>query len=129
MSLLETTVSQQKLNLTTTLLKLKMNEAKESHVCKCKKYCRVNHQKHNYIRSKSEEILYNLGRIPTELNISNNVANVHLGAIMKLYSCNLCDRNFYKQGDMKKHKKAEHKSRERKMGEVSDYRQKGGMSE
>ena len=70
--------------------------------------------------SKSDEIIYNLGRIPTKINIYNHVANVHLGAIMKLYSCNLCDRKFHKQGDMKKHKKAEHKSRERKMGEVSD---------
>ena len=56
MSHLERTVSQQKLNLTTSLLNLKKNESKESHVCKCKTYCRINHQKHNYIRSKSDEI-------------------------------------------------------------------------
>ena len=116
MSLIEKTVSQQQLHLTTSLLNLKKNEAKESHVCKCKKYCRVNHQKHNYIRSKSDEIFYKLGRISTGLNISNHIENVHLGAIRKLYSCNLCDEKFQRQGDMKKHKKIQHKSRARENG-------------
>jgi hypothetical protein len=115
---LERTVSQQKLNLTTSLLNLKKNESKESHVCKCKTYCRINHQKHNYIRSKSDEIFYKLVRISTRHNISNHVANVHLGAIEKRYSCNLCEKTFNKQGHMKKHKKAEHMSRERKGGSI-----------
>ena len=140
LSLLERKVSYQKLNLTSSLFNQKKQEEKERHVCKCKTYCRIYHHKHNYIRSKCDEIFSKLGTIspglntssPAEnvgLNTSSHSENVDLGAIRKYYSCNQCDETFLRQGDMKQHKKRKHKSKEKENGEVPQYGQKGGMSD
>ena len=115
---LEKNISEQKNDLTLSLFKLKNQEMKEHRSCKSfcnKRFCRINHQKYRYIKSKSDELFDKLD-IPHENPDEVSNENItEFGAIRKLYSCNLCDNKFRKQGDLKKHKKCEHKERERKV--------------
>jgi hypothetical protein len=50
------------------------------------------------------------------------------GARRKHYNCNKCDAIFQKQGQLKKHKKHNHKATETEMGEVIEYVQTGQVS-
>ena len=115
---LEKKLSDQKQNLTTSLLKLKKKEVKESQKCRCKRlhlHCRIFHQKHNFLKSKSEELFLKMKNINKDVVIlveSEKVkinSDVFGGAREKSYSCKLCDKRFSKQGDLKRHKKRDHK--------------------
>ena len=60
-SLLEKEFSQQQINLSTATLRLKKNEMEAKESCNCrlsdiKRFCRINHYRYTYIRSKSDEI-------------------------------------------------------------------------
>ena len=135
---LEKVISEQKVRLTSSLLNLKTKEIKASQTCNCqhfcttnnkkqnflqancKHFCRLNHQKYNFHQSKSDEILSKLVNNSSNLN-ANQVQDVGLGARRKRFSCNKCDEEFCKQGELKKHRKNEHKSKKEKiekMGEV-----------
>ena len=109
LSFVERKVSEQKLELTTSLLDLKHLELEKSHLCTCRTFCRIFHKKHNFIRSKSDEIslkLENISVIPSTLN---NMNGEIFGAKRKRCICNQCEQKFCRQGDLKKHKKTEHK--------------------
>ena len=111
----EKKLSDQKLHLTASMLKLKKKEVKESQKCRCKGFCRIFHQKHNFLKSKSEELflqMRNINKVHDIIDESNEVmvnSDVFGGARRKSYSCKLCDKRFLKQGDLKRHKKRDHK--------------------
>ena len=121
-SLLEKNANEQTLKSTSSLYSLKKQEIDKYRSCHCKKnkrendFCKINHQRYTYVRSKSDAIFSNLRNISTNVNFSDQETNYNFGAIRKKYSCNRCDREFQKQGDPKKHKRREHKERERKGG-------------
>ena len=105
-SIIEKELSSQKSNMTDSLFKLKKIET-DGRTCKCKKYCRIYHEKHTFIKSMSEEF-YSKFKSFSEVDVHSNVA----GAIKKRYTCKQCEQQFSKQGDLKKHIKREHKRRE-----------------
>ena len=109
LSFLENKVSEQKLQLTSSLYKLKEHEKKKRQFCTCKSFCRIFHNKHNYYHSASDEIFEKLEINSIVLNVSNNAESEHFGAKRKYYCCNQCEKTFQRQGDLKKHKKAEHR--------------------
>ena len=126
LSLLERELSGQKVKLTSSLISLKNQEIKQRKVCCCRIdqqkhiFCKINHKKYNYEQSKSEKILSKLENISEDLNFnfSYQKESFQFGAIRKRYSCNKCAKEFNKQGDLKKHKKKEHRSKGEKIGEV-----------
>ena len=126
--MLEKRVYEQKSNVASSLFKLKKKENEESQLCTCKTYCRIYHKKHNYVKSKSEDLFAKLGM--TSENPHKSIINevCGIGARRKQYTCNQCDQIFHKQGHLKKHRKHEHKRREVEIGEVTEYCQKGRMS-
>ena len=98
----ERKVSEQRLELTTSLLELKHQELEKSHLCTCRTFCRIFHKKHNFIRSKSDKIslkLENISVIPSTLN---NMNGEIFGAKRKQYICKQCEQKFCRQGDLKK---------------------------
>jgi hypothetical protein len=127
-SSLEVHISQQKVLLTSSIFKLKMKENKERQFCKCKTFCRITHQKHNFIKSKSDEFFSRLSLVSSDLNMLNNVDAFGFGARRKHYTCNKCEAVFHRQDQMKKHMKHEHKPREVESGEVGEIVQTGRMS-
>jgi uncharacterized Zn-finger protein len=76
------------------------------------------HQKHNFLKSKSEELfvrMRNVNKVDKIVDESNKVIvnnDIFGGARKKSYSCKLCDKRFPKQGDLKRHKKRDHKLNE-----------------
>ena len=120
-SALEKELSEQKVALVSSVFQLKAKETEENKICfnkkYCKKYCRINHSRHNFVKSISDEIFSKL---------NNLLESPGFGAMRKQYSCNKCDEVFPKQGFLKKHKKLEHKREEK--GEVEEYKQTGEMS-
>ena len=105
---LEKDLSNQKSNMTDSLFKLKKIE-NYGRTCKCKKYCRIYHEKHTFIKCVNEEF-YNKLKSFSEVavTVNSNIA----GAIKKQYTCKQCEQQFSKQGDLKKHIKCDHKRRE-----------------
>ena len=127
LNVLEKEVSDQKVNLMSSTFQLKNQEVEEGKFCfdrrYCKKYCKINHPKHNFTKSRSEEIFSKLGKISTSPNPSTQTEVLGtqtevLGfrAVRKQYTCSQCEEVFSKQGLLKKHKKIKHKLKETKMG-------------
>ena len=113
----ENTTSVQKFNLSTSVFQLKKKELKEVRNCKryCKQFCRMNHQKHCFVKSKSDEILSRLEIDHKNPDNPGHIKSFGFCAIRKCYACHLCEKDFQTQGDLKKHKRSEHKERERKV--------------
>ena len=109
LSFLERKVSEQRLELRSSLLELKHQELEKSHLCTCKTFCRIFHKKHNFICSKSDKISLKLELISVNTSTLNHTNGEIFGAKRKQYTCNKCEQKFCRQGDMKKHKKTEHK--------------------
>ena len=64
---LEREMKEQKVNITSSLFKLKNQEVEKRKVCDCrinrkeKEYCKINHYRNNYVRSKCDELFSKLG--------------------------------------------------------------------
>ena len=116
--------SDQKVLLSSSIFKLKLKEDKRCY-CKLKKIkgvvvsCKINHLKHNFVKSKSEECFKNaspfLQNMQFLINDASGSANqttseniFHCGAIKKCYTCKVCNDEFTTQGDFKKHRKSFH---------------------
>jgi hypothetical protein len=112
LSFLERKVSEQRLEIGSSLLELKHQELEKSHLCTCKTFCRIFHKKHNFICSKSDKLSLKLENISVSNSTLNNSNAEIFGAKRRQYTCNKCDQKFCRQGDLKKHKKTEHNSRE-----------------
>ena len=128
-SALEKELSEQKVALVSSVFQLKAKETEENKICfnkkYCKKYCRINHSRHNFVKSISDEIFSKLNNLSESPNTSPQTENPGFGAMRKQSSCNKCDEVFPKQGFLKKHKKLKHKREEK--GEVEEYKQTGEM--
>ena len=121
LSHLEKIVFNQTIGLTSTLFELKKNENILNKKCRCRiklgSFCRINHAKYSFVKVKSDQLYSNLKNISNkstrchEISVMNSiqVETTSNGAIRKKYLCNKCDKEFSKQGQMKKHIKSEHK--------------------
>ena len=132
---LEHKVWEQKIECTSSLYELEKLEIREQQSCHCKNFCRITHAKHNFVKSKSNQLFSKLSSIGVcELDhiFSNpkksNNTECDFGALAKKYTCNKCEAFFSRQSLLKKHKKHEHKTRERENGEVMDSVETGEMS-
>ena len=143
---MEDKLSKQIVSFTSSLIKLKNKEQKESRGCHCRSFCRIYHEKHSFVRSRSDQILEELRSLTKfpELcdKTTHNAADIdghvishqlerdsiYTGTIVKKYTCDICEEKFSKQGALKKHKKSEHRLREEKIGEVVENSETGGMS-
>ena len=107
----------QKLNITSSLFKLKNQEVEKRKVCDCRinrkeiQYCKINHDRHNFVRSKCDELFSKLGNLFVSTDGAKKRETFGFGARRKMYSCNQCDKEFTKQGHLKKHKKNEHREK------------------
>ena len=70
---------------------------------------------HNFKTSKADEIFEKVQRL--SIGVQNHIRSDHenLGALRKCYKCNLCDREFSKQGHFKAHKRRKHTTHEKKI--------------
>ena len=107
---IERKLSNQKLNIISNLYKLKEIEIKESHRCRCRGFCRINHSKYNWSKSKTDEMVSNFedSNVEFAVNIVKKGTVNSNGAFKKKYSCDQCDETYVKQGELKKHKKTNH---------------------
>ena len=120
--------------LSSSLFELEM---KEDQMCFCRLRkvigvivsCNINHLKHNFYKSRSEELFKKACMISkAEKTASNhqmmsNNENVLKGAIRKCYTFKVCYQKFSVQGDLKRHRKNAHIRIERKVGEVVENSQ------
>ena len=104
-------ISEQKVDVISSIYNLKNLEIKSKIICGCKEkeYCRINHQKYSFIKSKSDELLSKIKNCSDIDKIST--VEISAGARRKCFTCNMCDQLFSKQGQLKKHKKSEHRER------------------
>ena len=107
----ENKISEQKISLSVSLFQLKDKEIKKVSHCKsyCNRFCRINHQKYTFVKSKSDGIISQLKIFPEDPKFSTQPEVLLFGATRKQYSCNQCEEVFAKQGALKKHKKHYHK--------------------
>ena len=87
---LEQSISSQKLRLASDILELKENESNENKLCTCKSFCRIVHQKHNWSRPPSQDIL-------TKFKLLKNS-----------YTCSNCDETFQNVDCLNLHVKRVH---------------------
>jgi hypothetical protein len=86
LSFLESKVSEQKTNFTSSLFHLKNKEVKESESCSgCKGFCRIYHNKHTFVKSRSEELFLEMFPRRQETAI---LPERKAGCIRKCYTCN-----------------------------------------
>ena len=104
-------ISEQKADTFSALYLLKEEERRGLTICRCKEkeYCRINHQQYSYIKSKSDDFLVKLNRFSVTNKISST--SIVSGARIKCYTCNKCEKTFAKQGQLKRHKKSEHREK------------------
>ena len=107
----ENKISEQKINLSVSVFQLKDKEIKKVSHCKsyCNRFCRINHQKYTFVKSKGDEIIYQVNNFSKDPKFSTKPEALLFGATRKQYSCNQCEEVFAKQGALKKHKKHYHK--------------------
>jgi hypothetical protein len=111
MNNLEKNLSEQKINATSSIFELKKKEISLRHKCNCRSYCRVFHQKHNFVKSESNLLFRKFNKIldenPKHDSATEEVIISLTGVIKKRYPCTQCEQEFNKQGHLKKHMKAE----------------------
>ena len=73
---LEVKLSEQKMSVTSSLFELKSKEDYEKHNCRCKGYCRIYHQKHNFVKSKSDELFSRLENFSDINKIGKSSKNI-----------------------------------------------------
>ena len=103
---IEILVYKQKLHLTAKLFNLKEKEVNESRFCRCRGFCRINHEKYSWKKSASAELFCAL----ENLEMYENIKQKETGTLKKIYTCELCEEAFVKIGDLKMHKKTIHKT-------------------
>jgi hypothetical protein len=92
---LEQNVSQQKIDITSSVFKLKNKEMKKRDTCSCRGYCIITHTKHNFVKSRSEELLLKIKSLNAQIeNCTTSKSGDH-GAIRKRYTCNQCEKDFF----------------------------------
>ena len=117
---LQKQVSNQKIKLSTSIFILKKKELQKNNICICRGFCRIHHDKHNYTKSKSDELLRTFNTFHTEEKFEESFAKTTYmkGCIPTKYKCNKCESEFSKQGSLKKHIRKEHRKdgRETELG-------------
>ena len=101
---LDRQISCQRSSLISSLLKLKEKDFKSKQTCSCKGFCKITHLKHNYFKSKADELCEKMQKI----SIKNEKHLHHLGALNKCFKCGFCDENSTKKSHLKKSKKSAH---------------------
>ena len=89
---LEKHISSQKLKISSDLIELKEKEISEERRCRCRGFCRIVHQKHNWRKSYSQ-IIIKILRKPNSTQI-----------------CETCDKTFENVDSLKKHMETVHKT-------------------
>ena len=59
----------QRNSLTSSLLKLKEKEFKSEQICRCKGFCKITHLKHNYFKSKADELCGKMQKISSTYQV------------------------------------------------------------
>ena len=90
----------EKLKLTSTLIELKEKETKERNICRCKGFCHINHNRHNWQKSKSARLFSVFLNLKTELT----------GTLKKNYPCDDCKETFVIEEALKLHVRTCHKT-------------------
>ena len=116
---LKVKISEQKSISCSSIYTLKEEErhSVKNYKCKEKEYCRINHQKYTYIKSKSDELFSQLMRFTDVDKIST--VEIVSGARRKCFTCNMCEKKFPKQGQLKRHRKSEHREKKVNGGSVT----------
>ena len=94
----------QRSSLTSSLLKLKEKEFKSIQSCSCKGFCRITHLKHNYFKSKADELCEKMQKI----SMKTKEHLQHLGTLNKCFKYGFCEEKSAKKSKLKKHKKNAH---------------------
>ena len=121
---LEIDLSKQRIELTSSLLKLKEKEVLNNEYCSCVGFCHINHRKHNFYKSKVETIFDKLKSIKKDKavveNKETNVKEDKVGSRTKkeAFKCKFCKLIFKKMAVLKKHEK-QHKQDPDKTPETS----------
>ena len=97
----EIQIYEQKLELSSGLFSLKEKEINLNKICRCRGFCRIRHEEHNWTKSKASEIYEALQKLAEPKAT---------GAIKKNYSCNQCESNFVRLVQLKCHMKTNHKT-------------------
>jgi N-terminal acetyltransferase B complex non-catalytic subunit len=92
-------ICHQKIKLNEDLLKLNIKECEERSFCQCRGYCRVFHNKHNWYKSKSKELMEEMKS-------------------QRIYQCDQCEIKFSRLKALSQHNKTEHRVRRLEAGEV-----------
>ena len=109
---LEKLICSQNVKLTHSLIQLKEQEVSDAWGCKipkCKRYCRIYHQKHNWRKSYSTEIVDKL----RTMNLN--------------HPCENCDKTFYNVECLKEHVKSVHQDHVANLTTVSGGEINGGV--
>ena len=96
---LKVLIGEQKFKLTEDLFKLQEEEKEYRRFCQCRGFCRIFHNKHNWYRLRSKEIMVNLKSQTS-------------------YQCDQCEIRFSSQESLKSHDTAQHRDRKLEVGEV-----------
>ena len=92
--------------------------------CTCKRFCRINHAKHNWKNSKSSDILTKFETIKVDDGQTDKTKD----ALQNQLKCSKSDKLFINRQNNERHKESEHSSEEEDDREVEENGQKGGMS-
>ena len=101
---MEIKICGQKVEISSGIFRLKEKELNLNKICRCRGFCRINHQKHSWSKSRSTNLF---GKM---LNLNANQVTKCQGAVQKSYTCDSCEENFVKMIELRKHKKTTHKS-------------------
>ena len=125
---LEIDLSKQRMHLTSSLLKLKEKEILSNDCCSCVGFCHINHRKHNFFKSKVEDIFDKLKNTKEDEAVVENKENkIKSGTKKKSYECKSCKLIFKKITVLKKHEK-QHEQDEEKDPGVKSNRSKSNRS-
>ena len=102
--------SKQRSSLSDSVLELKKKEFEARQTCRCIGFCNITHLKHNYYRSIADQICEKMKNLTSDSEAHLRNPHSNLGANKKCYKCSLCEKEFTRQGSMKKHRKVVHKA-------------------
>ena len=111
---------EQKIKFSTSVLRLKEKESKSSQRCKCKGFCRIHHNRYNYIKRESDDLVSKFTKI-----CHDEYLPLIVGTMKMDFPCALCDYKFFTQEEVKTHIKREHSGEKNDLGEVSEHSLKG----
>ena len=97
---MEKEISAQHLKLSSDLLHLQQTEQSDRNLCRCRSFCRIFHQKHNWTK-------------PVSLEMVRKYRN-----LQSSFSCNICDKTFVNVDMLNFHIKTSHKKPEGEKSKV-----------